>query len=160
MTAESVARMLAEQRDRSATEIDRHIKHTFALVECDSYSRLRLHFEAKANGFQVEQIGIGTLVEVGRLVNMPVSLDLSWDRIQGLLVCFWDSPSTVSDHRLIEAWFKANMPNVVARRDAMNFHIVLQAVEDAAGGRLADRCEKAPCPHCSGFRCTGKRVRT
>jgi hypothetical protein len=71
-----------------------------------------------------EQMNPGCIITVGHLTKMPVCVGLSWARIHGQLVLFWDATSQVVDYRMIEKWLSDNVP-AYKRGDytnAMNFH--------------------------------------
>ena len=53
-----------------------------------------------------EQINPGYLVTVGKIGKRPVCLNLSWVRIDGQLVCFWEQCSQVTDSLRSEKWLE------------------------------------------------------
>jgi hypothetical protein len=75
-----------------------------------------------------KQSGSGALYE-----QMPVCVSLTFATIDGAVVCFWDATSQVIDYRLVEKWLNqkfAHVPPREGRTNAMNFHIVTNALRD------------------------------
>lgn len=82
----------------------------------------------------VEQVNPGWALTIGELAGKPVVISLSWWRIDGVLVMFYDMVSRVVDHQMKEQWLDANccpkdLDGRVARTDAMNFHNVIHHVQ-------------------------------
>jgi hypothetical protein len=71
-----------------------------------------------------EQLNPGCVVTVGHLAKMPVCVSLSWSRVHGQLVLFWEATSMVVDNRLVEAWLTKHVPAYKDGRhtNAINFH--------------------------------------
>lgn len=125
------------------------LKDTEAVVECDSYARLKLWSEwavenlwrnpkeerPRVHWQQVHQGLIETvgLIRIGK-EEMPVCVSLFWNRLRakpedaGHLVMFWEATSQVVDHRMIDRWFKENLRKGVQTSDAMNFANVIHSV--------------------------------
>lgn len=113
-------------------------------VEATSYERLALWRESASDSdhpvlarpVRWRQQSPGWLIELGTLADMPVMLELSFAVINNALVMFYDSPSVVTDSRMVERWLDANVPARTwgggrpSRCDAMNFHQCLQAIEE------------------------------
>ena len=70
-----------------------------------------------------EEISQGCMFQLGKLAGMPVTFQLTWAKLNGHLVAFWESPSMVADHRMVEAFLdKQKKP----KTNAMNFHHVFE----------------------------------
>lgn len=86
---------------------------------------------------QWEQVNPGWLVTVGELDSRPICVSMSWSRIDGHLVMFWEATSQVVDTVQIEKWlsqhFAGKWDNGTrqATTNAMNFHHCLNAIDDA-----------------------------
>lgn len=50
----------------------------------------------------------GRMVQLGKIDGRPVTLCLSFHEINKQLICFYDSPSQVTDHAMIERWFASH----------------------------------------------------
>ena len=114
-------------------------KHTVALVEADGFAihALWLMNASDAEKYcnmgnkhrvKWEQISFGDFITAGYLDGMPVTVSLLYAKINNHIVTFWNSPSMVSDHRLIEKWFKENLPEGVHATDASNFHTAVHHI--------------------------------
>lgn len=88
----------------------------------------------KANDWR--QLHDGRFVTVGWLKGSPVNICLSWNRIDGVLVMFYDAVSQVVDWGMIEDWLVSNCrqrwdnSRRVASCNAMNFHHVVEYVRN------------------------------
>jgi len=122
-----------------------NLRDTVFLVEATSYEHLCLWREyaedsdrpRASNPVLWRQENEGRLITVGSLAGMPVTLSVKWDIINNIRVMFYDSPSVVTDMRMIERWLdeNTNCPKWdngtrLARCDAMNFHLCLHAIEE------------------------------
>lgn len=121
----------------SELSVDKRFQETFFLVEASSFEK---HYLWKEWNEQVKWEGesSGYLIQVGELGGRPVTISISWVRIDGRLVGFWNSPSQVSDYKMVTAWLGENCvtPNWDrgtrnANCDATNFHLCLNAIRDA-----------------------------
>ena len=66
-----------------------------------------------------EQVCVGSMFQLGKLAKMPVTFLLTWAKINGHLVAFWESPSMVTDGRMVEVFLnKLKKPTT----NANNFH--------------------------------------
>ena len=115
-------------------------KSAVALVEADSFAIHALWLMNAADAKQYcnyggrrcnwQQIAMGHLETVGFLDSMPVTVCLSYAKINNRIVAFWHSPSVVSDHRLINKWFDSNLPADIQRTDANNFHNAVNYINE------------------------------
>ena len=108
------------------------------VVEATDYERLCLWLEwadeADNLGSQRfpripwEQDSLGYMKQVGELAGHPVNVCLTFARINGKQVAFWEAVSNVIDHAMIEAWLKTQASprwdsgTRLAYTNAMNFH--------------------------------------
>jgi len=107
-------------------DLDLRFKDTIYLVEANSCEMLYLWKEFNTQ-FYWEQDCSGKIIQIGELDNRPVNIEISWSKINGYRVAFWDACSQVVDYKMIEDWFLDNLPGV-HRTDAMNFHQVIQYI--------------------------------
>jgi hypothetical protein len=120
-----------------ASPEDERFKKTFFLVEASSFEKHRL-WEMWRERVSWEQDSMGCMGQIGVLDNRPVTLSIFWAQINGQLIGFWESPSQVTDSAMAERWFALNcMPpkwdkgTRNARCDAQNFHLCVQAIQEA-----------------------------
>lgn len=113
-------------------------------VEATAYESLALWRESAAdsgapliaNPVRWRQVNPGRLITLGRLDDMPVTLEVTFVNINNCLVLFYNSPSVVTDARMVEKWLDGNVKpptwggGRAARCDAMNFHHCLQALDE------------------------------
>lgn len=81
----------------------------------------------------------GWLVTVGKLAKMPVCISVSWAKLDGHFVMFYEATSEVVDHRKIRKWLKKYYKpskqhkkadsNIVDETDANNFHLCIQHID-------------------------------
>lgn len=126
-------------------------KATF-IVEASSFEQLMLWQQhARGSIFSVvdknhnlafeqlswEQSGGGSLVTVGYHCRQPVCISLSWCRIDGQIIMFWEPTSRVVNHEMIEKWLKEHFTRKYdqgtrwASCDANNFGHCLSAIKEA-----------------------------
>lgn len=107
---------------------------TLFVVQATSFETLCLWSE---NARQWEQVYPAWLVTVGELDSRPICVSMSWARIDGHLVMFWEATSAVVDTVQIEKWLSQHFAGKwdsgtrQATTDAMNFHQCLNAIDDA-----------------------------
>lgn len=133
---------------------ENRLKHTFYLVEADSFAQHVLWARHAADSrettiwnptgkpayepVQWEQECSGWGVQVGELAGMPLMIGVNWARIEGRWVCFWYQMSAVTDCRRSEEWLTAHFPRFCRTPegepmscDAAAFHSCLSAIEAA-----------------------------
>lgn len=102
-------------------------------VEATRYERLALWQENRQHSRMVwEENLAGYILGAGEFGGMPVTIRLHTAVIGGHKVVFYDSPSQVTDSRIIEKWLEDHLPTSawvppfdkrrVNKTDAMNFH--------------------------------------
>jgi hypothetical protein len=124
-------------------EIISRLKDTFYMVEANSNERHHIWRDFAHNsdsrwlpGIQIhwEQIHDGYCVNLGKLGKRPVVMSLTWDRLDGKLICFWELCSQVADYaksdKFIEKYFRSlSEENKRAVTDAGNFALCLHALK-------------------------------
>jgi hypothetical protein len=115
--------------------IDPRFSKTVFVVEANSFESLKL-WEEFHEEYEWEQDNPGALITVGQVNDMPVNICIFWNKLKGHLVAFWDPVSRMVDHKMIENWFDENCNpkwdkgTRQARIDAMNFHHVVQCIDE------------------------------
>lgn len=132
-------------RDQS-TSAEERLKKTLFLVEATNFEQQALWCTwSKESGERPsyikpvawEQVNPGWSVQVGKIGKLPVCVSVTWARIDGHLVCFYDAISRAYDSELVDKWFKQHFKgrwDSGTRRahcDASNFHFCMDAVRDA-----------------------------
>lgn len=134
-------------------QFNERIKQTVALVEANSNEQHLLWREwAKestwcdpkypstlSRKFMWEQMNPGCWIQIGTLAKMPVCISLSWNRLDGQVVLFWELTSMVTDSRMAEKYLKKIFGKIPtydnghreATTDANNFHLAAEAVREA-----------------------------
>lgn len=86
------------------------------LVEANSYENMCIYGDVmKHKSYNWTSISEGWFEQVGTLADMPVTVSIFSALINGHKILFWESPSQVVDHRMIEAWFKKHLPATAYR---------------------------------------------
>jgi hypothetical protein len=125
-----------------APQLDPRFKLTFFLVEANTFERdcLRKEWQKRV---EWEEDNSGYIGQVGILADRPVNISVFWARIEGNLVAFWDSPSQVVDHEMIQKWLTENClppqkgPELRSTRcNATNFYVCIQAIQKVAAQNL------------------------
>lgn len=122
-------------------QFEEKVSQTRYLVEADSFAKLSL-WERWAEDSRSprpdwvtplswKQHNMGTTLQLGELDGRPVMLTLFWDTIGGVLVCFYDSGSQVTDYRMVEDFLDKTFPGI-RKSDAMNFGNVILDIQETA----------------------------
>lgn len=120
-----------ERQQQFDGEVAKKMAETVYLVEADSFASHQLWHQWCWNAdAEWEEESLGSMPTIGTLAKMPVTIHLTWAVVAGQRICFWYMPSQVTDHRMAEAWLKANMPNVRRRSDALNFGNIISEIQD------------------------------
>ncbi|MFZ2048766.1 MAG: hypothetical protein WAV25_00465 [Minisyncoccia bacterium] len=121
---------------------DPRFKETFFLVEATHFERMCLGKRDEWEGW--EEQSSGYICQVGTLARRPVTVGVSWARIKGKLVGFWEAESQVVDYAMIEKWLdkywsppKWDGGTRNARCNAMNFHHCIHAIREANEAELS-----------------------
>jgi hypothetical protein len=129
-----------------ASQIKKNIEETAFLVEASSCEHLHIWIQWH-RCLKWEQQTLGSAPQIGWAYNserkkMPVTVSLSWDRIEGHLVCFYNAPSMVVDHELVETWLKKTFKNSKGKVDAMNFHNCVQGLDIEKHPNICNNCQQ------------------
>lgn len=124
------------------SEIDKRFKETVFVVECNSneiqmlwekFCKQSMH-QTDLTIFDWEQINPGFLETVGHVNDDPVCVSVSWARINGFMICFYEATSNVVNYSMIDVWMKEkcyptwDKGTRYAHCDGANFHHVLNYV--------------------------------
>ena len=75
-----------------------------------------------------EQISLGYGETVGHFGGMPVAVSVTFARVCGQVIAFYEATSQVVDHRMVEKWTRTAFPASRGRTNATNFHICIHAL--------------------------------
>jgi hypothetical protein len=117
---------------------DELIAKTEFTVEADHYAIQSL-WEKYAKGamdpthynvLNWEQINPGLIRTIGYIKHRPICLEMSWVRLNGHLIMFYEGCSELVDYKMIDEWLDQNCNPTwdndrMARTNATNFHHVL-----------------------------------
>jgi hypothetical protein len=78
-----------------------------------------------------EQISLGYHETIGTLGGMPVAVSVTFARVLGRVVAFYEGVSQVVDHRLVRAWADKAFPASKGHCNAANFHHCVLTLESA-----------------------------
>jgi len=68
-----------------------------------------------------EQIYIGYTIVIGYVDDMPVAVCLTYAKLNGHKVVFYEAVSQIVDHDMVRKWIDHHNPNSSNHSDAMNF---------------------------------------
>lgn len=77
-----------------------------------------------------QQIGLGYGANIGTFGKMPVVVAVSFARIHGQVVAFYEATSQVVDYRMVEKWRGKQFPAARGRTNPMNFGHCLHDLEE------------------------------
>jgi hypothetical protein len=92
-----------------------------------------------------QRLNGGYLPTVGQLDNMPVTISTRWAEIDGHLVMFWNSPSVVTDQRLVERYLEkfffidGEIDSNATNTTATNFHLCLNYLSELEKADLVSK---------------------
>lgn len=80
----------------------------------------------------------GLLIEIGEFGGMPVTVCMYVKNINDARILFYDSPSRVTDSRMVDEWIRFYLPETAKNQrrgqlnmtDAMNFCNVMHGIRD------------------------------
>ena len=119
-------------------EIDPRFAKTVFCVEANSFETLEL-WDYWKDKVKWEDEGDGVMYQTGEIDNRPICTTMSWSKIDGQYVLFYDNTSQVVDNVQVEKWFKAHCNptwDKGTRRaftDSMNFYHCIDAVQEKNG---------------------------
>lgn len=116
----------AKRRADEQATIDDMIASTVVAVEATSYESVALWREwneprDRRPKMQWDHISLGAWFQIGKFHDAPVCVSLSFARVNGSIVAFWECTSIVAHSEMIEAWIAEKMPKA-EKTNAMNFH--------------------------------------
>ena len=76
-----------------------------------------------------EQISLGLHKKIGTLANFPVHVSVSFARVEGALVAFYEATSRVVDHDMVKTWLIDSFPSALSWSNAQNFHNTVLDIE-------------------------------
>lgn len=133
-------KLMRESCERCARDNERNRLDAVYLVEADDFAQLRLWIENAVDGkrsgwdapfrrmsWAQETLGYGR--EIGRFGGMSVCVTVSFARIKGHVVAFYEATSLVVDHRMVEEWLKVEFPASRGKTNATNFHLCLDELD-------------------------------
>jgi hypothetical protein len=122
----------------ASDEVKSYLEGVTGIVEANSFETMCLWQRWKDNGKSWVSTGHGYGPKVGTYGDMPVCISLLTAMVEGQKILFVDPTSQVTDHRLIEAWLKANVPSALRKdgylnkTDAMNFANAVSTAKELA----------------------------
>lgn len=137
------ATRLSKNSERSEIPEDR-LAHTLFIVEATKFEQQCLweeHAEdspyKRLKSRRWEDLNPGYMVQIGELDSCPIYVCMSWARIDGQMIMFWETTSQIVDTTQVELWLSKHFTGKwdkgtrPAETDAMNFHHCLDAIDEA-----------------------------
>lgn len=122
------------------------LKKTIFIVEANSFEHLSLWQQHSTQSPNQASFGYGKplvweqmngwWIQIGKIAQRPICINLQFDKLDGCIICFYDSTSQLVDHAMIDKWldkhFKGEYDNGTRRAqcDAMNFGHCLSAIRE------------------------------
>ena len=97
-------------------ENDPRSETTKYLVEANPFE-LNALYDVWSRKFTWEQDNRMGLPTVAYIRGRPITISLTWVRIAGELVCFWDPVTPLVDYDIIKSWFSLAFPKVDQKND-------------------------------------------
>ena len=131
---------LEDMHRRNDAENERNRLATVYLVEATNYESHHLWVdyseESKRHGWgdariervPWEQITLGYHKTIGRCARKPVHVSVTFARVKGQIIAFYEATSLVVDHRIVEQWTAKEFPSSRGKTNPMNFHLCLHAL--------------------------------
>ena len=135
--------LLDDMRRRGAEESEAHRREAVFLVEADDFAQHHLWLdwsdEAAKRGWGPdghprvvwEQIMLGYGDTIGHVGDAPVCVTITFARLFGQVIVFYEATSQVVDHRMVADWLTTAFPASRGHTNATNFHICVQDIKDA-----------------------------
>lgn len=139
--------LLDDMRRRSRDENEANRKAAVYLVEATDLETHHLWLdwseESESRGWGEpthprlpwEQIALGYGDTVGEFGGMPVAVSVTFARVLGQVIVFYEATSQVVDHRMVEKWTQTAFPASRGRTNATNFHICVDDLRRAGQPR-------------------------
>lgn len=141
----------------SPEELKQRLRDTKFVVEATScecqflwewWSEDALYRDSPHRRVSWEQLNPGWFETVGHCGDSPICVNVWWNRINGVLVMFWEATSELVDFKIVRAWIEKQCSprwageTRLAHTDANNFHHVLHAIEEMQAQPVAtDRAD-------------------
>ncbi len=135
--------LLDDMRRRIREENETNRLAAVFLVEANDFAQHHLWLdwseEAKARGWGPadhprvawEQIHIGYGEGVGHIGKRPVFVTVTFARVLGQVIVFYEATSQVVDHEMVEEWTRKAFPASRGKTNATNFHICVHDLRSA-----------------------------
>lgn len=81
---------------------------------------------------------------VGHLQNRPIVVSISWHRINGHVVMFYEVTSKLVDWTMIESWLAKQFPHIKHKYDAANFRHCLSHIAQLNGAIVQQFSSSTP----------------
>lgn len=122
---------MIEENNRTRAELDALYKRdTIFMVEATNYEKLCL-WEKHCSQSLTHRFPTRTVIweslhgmvyTIGYLRKRPIVVSVSWQRIDGHIVMFYEPISALVDWKMIRSWLEKEFSHVKQQCDAMNFH--------------------------------------
>ncbi len=111
------------------------------LIEATDYERHHLWVDHSEHAFEQgwgdprtprvpwETITLGYHQTIGHCARLPVHVSVSFARIRGQVIAFYEATSQVVDHRRVEKWLKTEFPRSRGKTNPTNFHHCLDSLK-------------------------------
>ncbi len=95
------------------------------VCEADGFAQMSLWRELHKR-LDWQQEGVGRWYEIGTLDGRPICVAITFNKLNGKRIAFYEAVSQVVDYVVVEAWVEKNLCyRDQPRANAMNFHNVL-----------------------------------
>ena len=81
---------------------------------------------------------------IGHLQNRPIVVSISWHRINGQVVMFYEATSKLVDWAMIESWLTKQFPHIKHKYDAANFRHCLSHIAQLNGAIVQQFSNSTP----------------
>lgn len=113
-------------------------KQTEVVVEATDCERLFLWkdyskdaiVKTEINRYTWEQMNPGICPKIGELAGFPVCVSCFWNKINGIMVCFWEATSRVVDYEMVKKWVLGRCRPTCQSTNAMNFHNAIIYIDE------------------------------
>ena len=102
------------------------------VVKATDYERVMGHMKVCPE-FTWNRLGSQSLVRVGEFGGMPVTVNLDYYDLHGVIVVYADPQSRVVDYFMLDEFYEKTFPNFEAKPDVWNFHFVSGVVYKKLG---------------------------
>lgn len=116
-------------------QLETFLRGTVGICDATSFEELALWQTYHKEQGKSWQQHSGLLITVGKYMKRPVCISMMPVTIDGHKIMFIEATSQMVDHKMIDKWLDANMPDTARadrgngkylnRQNAMNFHNIL-----------------------------------